>query len=145
MKKQLFYIGKFLGFFTSVFTCVIVASSIFILKYSNPYLPLGLVVQAGIIAAAAALLNFIYHSERPISKRSMTIRTLVHFVLLLSAVTGCAVCFRWFQFGNNGAALTFFGLFIAVYAVLWTANFMRDIMDEKMMNCRLREYQARLK
>ena len=143
MKKQFGYIRKFLGFFTSVFTCVIIASSIFILCYSNPYLPLKLIVQAGIIAALSSGLNFIYTSEKPISKKSMFIRTTVHFGLLLSAVTGCALYFKWFSF-KNGVMLTFFGLFIAVYLIIWSANFMWDIIDEKMMNLKLKEYKTKL-
>jgi magnesium-transporting ATPase (P-type) len=145
MKKQLSCIRKFLISFTSVFTCVIIASTIFIGLYSNPYLPFRLIVQAVIIAAISSVLNFIYYSEKSISKKSMIFRTAIHFILLLSSVTGCALYFKWFSFENTGIALTFFGLFIAVYLIIWMANFLGDIIDEKIMNLKLEEYKARQK
>ncbi|PKM73507.1 MAG: hypothetical protein CVU91_04260 [Firmicutes bacterium HGW-Firmicutes-16] len=145
MKKQLGYIRKFLMSFTSVFTCVIIASTIFIRLYSNPYLPFKLIAQAAIIAAVSSVLNFIYYSEHPISKKSMIIRTTIHFFLLISTVTGCALYFEWFSFENNGVVLTFFGLLVAVYLIVWLMNFLGDSKDEKIMNQKLKEYKARQK
>lgn len=145
MKKRLGYLRKYLICFSSVFTCMIIASSVFIGLYSNPYLPLKLIAQAVIIATISSVLNFIFYSEQPISKKSMIFRTAVHFILLFSTVTGCAIYFEWFSFGNASITLTFFGLFIAVYLVIWMANFLGDIIDEKIMNIKLEEYKARKK
>lgn len=145
MKKRLSYIRKFLISFTSVFTCVIIASTIFIGLYSNPYLPLKLIAQAAVIAAISSVLNFIYYSNKPIHKISMVYRTLIHFVLLTATVTGSAFCFDWFSFGDTGIAITFFGLYIAVYLIIWMANFLGDIIDEKIMNLKLEEYRFRQK
>lgn len=145
MKKHLSYIRKFLISFTSVFTCVIIASTIFIGLYSNPYLPFKLIVQAAVIAAVSSILNFIYYSEQPIHKNSMICRTLIHFVLLTAAVTGSALYFEWFSFREPGIAITFFGLYIAVYLIIWMANFLGDIIDERIMNLKLEEYKLRQK
>jgi hypothetical protein len=145
MKKRLGYIRKYLISFTSVFTCVIIASTIFIWLYSNPYLPLKLIVQAAVIAAVSSVLNFIYYSDKPIHKKSMVYRTLIHFVLLTAAVTGSAFCFEWFSFEDTGIAITFFGLYIAVYLVIWMANFLGDIIDERIMNLKLEEYRLKQK
>lgn len=145
MKRHLSYIRKFFLLFTLIFTCVIIACTIFIGLYSNPYLPFRLIFQAVLIAAISSVLNFIYHSELPISRKSMIIRTAVHFILLLSMVTGCAFYFEWFSFEKTGIVLTFFGLFIAAYLVIWMVNFAGDIIDEKIMNLKLMEYKARQK
>ncbi len=145
MKLLIGYLRKFIISFTSVFTCVILASTVFIGVYSNPYLPLRLIVQALIIAAVSALLNFIYHSEQPIHKKSLALRTCAHFSLLLLSVTGCAWFFRWFSFAHRAAVVMFFVLFAAVYAVIWLANFLGDLVDEKLLNLRLAQYQARPK
>lgn len=142
MKKYLGYLRKFLISFASVFTCVILASTIFIWLFSNPYLPFRLILQAAILAAVSSLLYFLFYSEHPISKRSMIFRTLLHFTLLLITVTACAWLFKWFDFGKTGLTLVFFGLFDAAYSILWLANFLGDIMDEKIMNLRLAEYKA---
>jgi hypothetical protein len=143
MKKRLNYIRKFLISFTSVFTCVIIASTIFIGLYSNPYLPFKLIVQAVVIAAVSSILNFIYYSDKPIHKNSMIYRTLIHFALLTATVTGSALCFKWFSFRDAGIAITFFGLYIAVYLIIWMANFLGDIIDERIMNLKLEEYKLR--
>jgi hypothetical protein len=142
MKKQLGYIRKFLISFTSVFTCVILASTICIGLYSNPYLPLKLIGQTAVIAAVSSLLNFIYDSEKPIQRYSMIRRTLLHFVLLTATVTGCAYTFKWFSFGDTGVAITFLGLYLAVYLIIWMANFLGDILDERIMNLKLEKYRT---
>lgn len=133
---------KFLTSFCAVFTCVILASTIFIGMYSNPYLPFRLIVQALVLAAVGALLNFIYLSEKPIHKRSMAIRTCVHFSLLISAVAGFAWRFEWFSFSHMPSLLTFFLLFLFVYAIIWVGSFIGDLLDEKRINDRLQDYQS---
>ncbi len=75
----------------------------------------------------------------------MIIRTLIHFVFLTATVSVCASYFEWFSFGDTGMAMTFFGLYIAVYLIIWMANFLGDIIDEKIMNLKLEEYKARQK
>jgi magnesium-transporting ATPase (P-type) len=142
MERYLHYGRKFLSAFTGVFTCVILASTVFIGIFSNPYLPLRLIVQALVLAAASALLNFIYHSEKPIRKRGMALRTCVHFIALLALVLTCAWRFQWFSFDHTSSVLTFFLLFIAVYAVIWLANFTGDLLDERKINRRLAELNA---
>ncbi|MEL7608944.1 MAG: DUF3021 domain-containing protein [Bacillota bacterium] len=134
------YGRRFLSSFTAVFTLVILASTGFIAIYSNPYLPFRLIAQALVIAAVSSLLNFIFVSEKPIRKRSLAIRTLVHFILLLASVAGCARYFEWFSFSHTPSVVTFALLFLAVYALIWGANFFRDLMDEKAINRRLKEY-----
>lgn len=145
MKYYLNYFKQFVLSFTSIFTCIMLAATVFINIYSNPYLPVRLIVQAAIIALVASLLNFIYISEKPIYRKSMVIRTCIHFSLLLFTVTGCAWIFKWFSFTDPAPATAFFILFIAVYAIIWLANFIGDILDERMMNLRLTEYQSRKK
>ena len=142
MERYLGYGRKFLSSFAAVFTCVILASTIFIGIYSNPYLPFRLIVQALLLAAVSALLNFIYYSEKPIHKRGMAARTAVHFAALLALVLFCARMFGWFSFDHAPSVLTFFLLFLAVYAVVWLANFTGDLLDERKINRRLTELNA---
>jgi len=143
MNRYLNYGRKFLVSFTAVFTCVILASAVFIGIYSNPYLPLRLIVQALVLAAISALLNLIFVSEKPIYKRSMVLRTGVHFTLLLAAVSLCAWRFHWFSFSHRPSALAFFLLFLAVYALIWTAGFIGDLLNERQINAGLQAYRQR--
>ena len=138
--ENILHLGrKFLTSFTAVFTCTILASSIYIGIYSNPFLPFRLIVQALIIAVVSALLNFIYYSEKPIHQRGMVLRTLLHFSLLFSMILFCAWYFEWFSFSYTKGLVTFILLFLAVYGVIWIANFTGDIMDERRINKRLKE------
>lgn len=145
MNKQFTYIRKFVISFAIIFTCVTIVSAIFISLYSNPYLPVKLIIQSGIIAAIASLLNFIYYSEKPINKKSMVIRTIIHFILLLTTVCGCAFYYKWLTFNSMKVTLTFLGLFIAVYIFVWMINFCGDIIDEKILNIGLKEYSSKQK
>ena len=134
---------QFLASFTAVFTSVILACTVFIaIFYTNPSLPLRLIAQAAIIAAASALLYFIFVSEKPIRRRSMAVRTVVHFLLQAATVAGCAWFFRWFSFSHGPSVLAFSLLFLAVYAVIWAACFVRDLADERNINRRLKVYLA---
>ncbi|OQB21177.1 MAG: hypothetical protein BWY11_02191 [Firmicutes bacterium ADurb.Bin182] len=142
MERYLNFGRKFLSSFTAVFTCVILASTVFIMIYSNPYLPFRLIVQALILAGVAALLNFIYYSDKPIRKRLMAVRTGVHFTVLLAIVLFCAWRFEWFSFVHTASLLTFLLLFFAVYAIIWMANFTGDLLDERKINRRLKELNA---
>ncbi len=143
MERFLDYGRRFLTSFTAVFTCVILASAAFIGIYSNPYLPLRLIVQALIIAAVSSLLNFIFVSEKPIRKRGMALRTLAHFILLLAAVGACARWFGWFSSSHAESLATFLLLFFAVYAAIWGASFIGDLQNERRINARLREYREK--
>lgn len=98
--------------------------------------------QALILAAVSALLNFIYYSDKPIRKRGMAARTCVHFTALLAIVLFCAWKFEWFPFNHTASLLTFLLLFIAVYAVIWIANFTGDLLDERKINRRLNELNS---
>ena len=142
MERYLGYGRKFLSSFAAIFTCVILASTVFIGMYSNPYLPLRLIVQALILAAVSALLNFIYYSEKPIRKRGMAARTAVHFAALLALALFCAAKFDWFSFDHAPSVLTFFLLFFAVYVVVWLSSFTGDLLDERKINRRLMELNA---
>lgn len=139
MKQYLNYVRKFLSSFTVIFTCIVLASTVFIGIYSNPYLPIRLIVQSLILAAASALLNFIYYSEKPIRKRAMAVRTAVHFIAILALVFFCAWQFEWFSFGNTSGVLTFLMLFVIVYVIVWLVSFMGDLLDERKINKRLAE------
>ncbi len=141
MERYLSYGRRFFTWFTSVFTCVILASALFIRIYSNPYLPFRLVVQSVVIAAVASLLNFLFVSEKPIRKRHMAIRTGVHFSLLLLGVSLCAWRFEWFAFGDAKSVATFMLLFLFVYALVWITSFIGDILDEKQINAGLKAYR----
>lgn len=139
MERYLNYGRRFLSSFAAVFTCVVLASAVFIRIYSNPYLPFRLIVQALVLAAVSAVLNFIYYSDKPIRKRAMAVRTSVHFALLLAIVLFCAWRFEWFSFNHTASLLTFLLLFFAVYAVIWIASFTGDLLDERKINRRLKE------
>ncbi len=142
MERYVEYGRKYLSAFTAIFTCVILASTVFIGMYSNPYLPFRLIVQALVLAAVSALLNFIFYSEKPIRKRAMAVRTGIHFAALLALVLFCARQFGWFSFSHTSSVLTFFLLFLAVYAVIWSASFTGDLLDERKINRRLLELNA---
>ena len=142
MERYLSYGRKFLTSFTAVFTSIILASTIFIGIYSNPYLPFRLIVQALVLASASALLNFIYYSEKPIHKRSMAVRTGIHFCLLLVLVLFCTWHFAWFSFSHTPSVLTFLLLFLAVYIIVWLASFTGDLLDERKINKRLMELNS---
>ncbi|MGE5633401.1 MAG: DUF3021 family protein [Caulobacteraceae bacterium] len=139
MERYLNYGRKFLSSFTAIFTCIILASTVFIRIYSNPYLPFRLIVQSLILAAASALLNFIYYSEKPIYKRAMAVRTGIHFGALLALVLFCAWQFEWFSFSHTPSVLTFLLLFLTVYFIVWLASFTSDLLDERKINKRLME------
>jgi magnesium-transporting ATPase (P-type) len=139
MEQYLSYGRKFIASFTAIFTCIILASTIFIGIYSNPYLPFRLIVQSLILAAASALLNFIYYSDKPIHKRAMAVRTGIHFAALFSLVLYCAWQFEWFSFSHTPSVLTFLLLFLAVYIIIWLASFTGDLLDERKINKRLME------
>jgi magnesium-transporting ATPase (P-type) len=139
MEKYLGYGRKFLTSFTAIFTCIILASTIFIGIYSNPYVPFRLIMQSLILSAVSALLNFIYYSEKPIHKRVMAVRTVIHFCLVLAMVLVCAWQFNWFSFGHLPSVLTFFVMFLIVYTVVWLVSFMGDLLDEWKINKRLNE------
>lgn len=142
MERYLSYGRKFLTAFTAIFTCIILASTIFIGIYSNPYLPFRLIVQALILAAVSAFLNFIYYSDKPIRKRGMAARTAIHFSLLMGLVLLCAWQFEWFSFSHAPSVVTFVLLFLAVYIIIWLASFTGDLMDERKINRRLMELNA---
>jgi magnesium-transporting ATPase (P-type) len=139
MERYLNYGRKFLSSFTAIFTCVVLASTVFIGIYSNPYLPLRLIVQSLILAAASALLNFIYYSDKPIHKRAMAVRTGIHFGAVLALVLFCAWQFEWFSFRHTPSVLTFLLLFLIVYVIVWLVSFMGDLLDEWKINRRLTE------
>lgn len=130
MERYLSYVRKFLSSFTAVFTCVILASTVFIKIYSNPYLPFRLIVQSLILSAASALLNFIYYSDKPIHKRAMTVRTGIHFGVTLAVVLFSAWQFKWFSFSHVPSILFFLLLYLAVYWVVWLTSFTGDMMNE---------------
>ena len=142
MERYISYGRKFLSSFTAIFTCVILASTVFIGIYSNPYLPIRLIVQSLILAAASALLNFIYYSDKPIHKRAMAVRTGIHFGVLLALVLSCAWKFEWFSFSHICSVLTFLLLFLAVYVIVWLASFTGDLLDERRINKRLMELNS---
>lgn len=142
MERYLDYGRKFLNSFTAIFTCIILASTVFIGIYSNPYLPFRLIVQSLILAATSSLLNFIYYSDKPIRKRGMAVRTVIHFSTLLALVLFCAWQFEWFSFSHAPSVLTFLVLFLAVYAIVWLASFTGDLLDERKINKRLMELNA---
>jgi len=142
MERYLSYGRKFLTSFTAVFTCIILASTIFIGIYSNPHLPFRLIVQALVLAAASALLNFIYYSDKPIHKRAMAVRTGIHFGAVLALVLFCARQFEWFSFSHTPSVLTFLLLFLTVYIIVWLASFTGDLLDERKINKRLMELNS---
>jgi len=142
MERYLNYGRKFLFSFTAIFTCIILASTVFIGIYSNPYLPFRLIVQSLILSAASALLNFIYYSDKPIRKRMMAVRTGINFCVLLALVLFCAWQFEWFSFSHTPSVLTFLLLFLAVYFVIWMASFTGDLLDERKINKRLAELNS---
>jgi hypothetical protein len=51
--------------------------------------------------------------------------------------------FGWFSFSSVSASAGFFGLFMAVYLIIWTANFLRDMIDERILNLKLKEYRSK--
>jgi cytochrome bd-type quinol oxidase subunit 2 len=142
MERYLSYVRKFLSSFTAIFTCIILASAVFIGIYSNPYLPFRLIVQSLILAALSALLNFIYYSDKPIHKRAMAVRTGIHFGALLTLVLFCAWKFEWFSFSHANSVLTFLLLFLTVYFIVWLASFTGDLIDERKINKRLMELNS---
>lgn len=139
MERYLNYGRKFLTSFTAIFTCIILASTVFIGIYSNPYLPFRLIVQSLILAAVSALLNFVYYSDNPIHKRAMAVRTGIHFSALLALVLFCAWKFEWFSFSHTPSVLTFLLLFLTVYFIIWLVSFTGDLLDERKINKRLLE------
>jgi len=139
MEKILDYGRKFLSAFTAIFTCVVLASTIFVVIFTNPYVPFRLIMQSLILSAVSALLNFIYYSEKPIHKRGMAVRTVIHFCLVLGMVLICAWQFNWFSFSHVPSVVTFLVMFLLVYTVVWLVNFMGDILDEWKINKRLTE------
>lgn len=139
MERYLDYGRKFITSFTAIFTCVVLASTVFIGIYSNPYLPFRLIVQSLIISAVSALLNFIFYSEKPIHKRGMAVRTGIHFSAVLTLVLFSAWQFEWFSLRHTPSVLTFLLIFLAVYVIIWLANFMGDLLDERKINKRLTE------
>lgn len=142
MERYLSYGRKFISSFTAIFTCIILASTVFIGIYSNPYLPFRLIVQSLILAAVSAKLNFIYDSDKPIHKRALAVRTSIHFGTLLAFVLFCAWKFEWFSFNHAPSVLTFLLLFFAVYLIVWLASFTGDLLDERKINKRLMELNS---
>jgi len=142
MERYLGYVRKFLSSFTAIFTCIILASTVFIGIYSNPYLPFRLIVQSLILAAVSALLNFIYYSDKPIYKREMAVRTGIHFGAILTIVLFSAWKFEWFSFSHTSSVVTFLLLFLAIYLTVWLASFTGDLLDERKINKRLKELNS---
>ncbi|HML48193.1 MAG TPA: DUF3021 family protein [Clostridia bacterium] len=143
MERFYAYGRRFLSWFVATFTCVILASTVFIGIHSNPYLPFRLVAQAAFISATSSLANFLLVSEKPLRRRRMAIRTAAHFALLLAMASLCAWRFEWFSFGHAPSALLFTLLFIAVYAVIWTTSYVGDLMNERRINGALKAYRQR--
>ena len=86
--------------------------------------------------------NFIYYSDKPIHRRGMAVRTGIHFAALLALVLFCAWQFEWFSFNHVPSILTFLGLFLAVYSIIWLASFISDLLDERKINKRLMELNS---
>lgn len=73
----------------------------------------------------------------------MICRKLNYCVLPTAAVTGSARFLERSSFEDTGMAIIFFGLHIAVYLIIWMADSLGDIIDERILNLKLEECRQR--
>ena len=78
----------------------------------------GWVFEILLLCAVATVLQYLLFSGKAVKRLSYLWRMAIFAVLMLAAVSGCAVAFRWFPLDQMGSWLWFVGIFLVGFAAI---------------------------
>lgn len=124
--------------FATVFLMALMISSCIAIAIGSDTLPLIEIRNDLIFAAFIACVQLIWTgSDR--NNRTYIIRTIVHFVIL---ITGCTLLMLWFGWlPPGGYIFTYYAGFIGAYIVIWLIFWRVNKRKWSEMNRKLKEYQ----
>lgn len=124
-----------------VTSCMVIAVAFFT-TVINPVDKVSTVTFWQIPAAAVpiTLVTLIYPWDRPLGKREMAVRTVIHYVLINVIVLGAGIVFEWYDPKNVRNVISMVASIVIIYAVVYGISWGRSARDAKQMNERLKEY-----
>lgn len=124
--------------FATAFLIALMISSCIAIAIGSDALPLIEIRNDLIFAAFIACVQLIWAgSDR--NNRTYIIRTIVHFVIL---ITGCTLLMLWFGWLPPGDYIfTYYAVFIVAYIVIWLIFWRVNKRKWSEMNRKLKEYQ----
>lgn len=134
-------IKKLLSNYVMIFTGIAFSSAIFIAIF-NPevnYMSI-LLLQMFIMTALSTLGNLIFFSTKEVSKKSMRIRTIIHYLYVNLIVYTMAFVFNWINFNSILQLVLMFVLILLVYVVVYIINYIKGKMEAKAMNLQLSRF-----
>ncbi|MEA4854564.1 MAG: DUF3021 domain-containing protein [Christensenella sp.] len=135
MKKG---IGLFFTVLGTAFVIALMITVIITVSLGQSAVPLTEIRNDVILAVVIACVQLIWVGSDK-NNKTYIIRTIVHFVILL---TGCTLLMLWFGWLPPGTyLLSYYVIFIVVYIVLWIVFWMANKKKWSKMNQKLDEYK----
>ncbi|MFT4144566.1 MAG: DUF3021 family protein [Mobilitalea sp.] len=134
-------IKKLLSNYVMIFTGIAFSSALFISIF-NPevnYMS-KLLMQMFIMAALSTMGNLIFYSMKEVSKKSMMIRTIIHYCYVNFIVYTLSFIFNWINFKSILQLVLMFVLILLVYIIVYLANYIKGEMEAKAMNLQLSRF-----
>lgn len=130
--------------FSMVTACVIIAVALFttVLDPVDTLEP-AILWQIPCISFLCSLGCLIYPWDRPLGKREMGVRIVIHYLLINGIVLTAGFWFRWYRVDNLGSVVVMLITIALIFGIVSAISWRKSAADAKRMNERLREFQQK--
>ncbi|MFS0562244.1 DUF3021 family protein [Terribacillus sp. 179-K 1B1 HS] len=126
-----------------MFMFSIFATSIYIYVFiGNKEMAIAFVPQTALITFVLTWIQKLIFSRRA-NESNFLIRTFLYLLVVLSAFTGAAFFFDWFDTGNWKLLGLLFALVIFIYIILWGIYHLIQTVETKQLNEELANYKRK--
>ena len=131
----------FFDVFTKVTTCVVLGVGIYCLIFF-PEVNFGadIMWQILLVSFLTSAGTLMYTDE--ITKNSMKVRCVIHYLLVNIIVVSCGIWFKWFYPDNLPQVIGMLILIAIIFLVVSVVSWKKVLKEADLMNQRLMEYQA---
>lgn len=127
-----------------VTACVVIAVAVFT-TIADPSDTVDSVTlwQIPAVSFLCSLSCLIYPWDRPIGKREMGIRIVIHYLLINGIVMASGFFFHWYDISHPGSVSGMLFAIAVIFAVVSVFSWKKDAGEARRMNERLKEYQEK--
>lgn len=128
------------AFFSAFMIAVTITTIISAAGKASASVPVEQILYDFIMAAFVGASTLIWMGSDKDNK-TYIIRSIIHFVVLVTGLTILMVAFGWMPPGNY--ILMYYVIFVAIYVIIWLFCWRAVKKKSKVMNEKLKEYQGK--
>lgn len=136
-------IKKMILTFVMVLAGSTICSALFItIFYPGMEFQVSVLWEIIIMSAISVLGNVVFYAKREYSKKQMLIRSVIHFLYVITVVLGASFLWKWVKPGYVLQIIVMTIFITAVYAVTFFVNTKIEERTAEALNNRLSEFNA---